>query len=96
MKSSMFERVLEILPWVPDTFLAQFPVSVKSLWWPARLRPKAEDVSAFGQHRKFPVHARKTSGTQGKVIFSHVIIFTCEDIMFSRESSPSISLVFIW
>ena len=30
------------------------------------LRPTAEDVSAFGQHRKFPPHARKTSGTQGK------------------------------
>ena len=28
------------------------------------------------------------------VIFSHVK-FTCEDIMFSRESSPGISLVFI-
>ena len=28
------------------------------------------------------------------VIFSHVI-FTCEDIMFSRESSPGISLVSI-
>ena len=26
----------------------------------------AEDVSAFGQHRKFPPHARRTSGTQGK------------------------------
>ena len=26
----------------------------------------AEDVSAFGQHRKFPPHARKTSGTQGR------------------------------
>ena len=25
----------------------------------------AEDVAAFGQHRKFPPHARKTSGTQG-------------------------------
>ena len=25
-----------------------------------------EDVSAFGQHRKFRPHARKTSGTQGK------------------------------
>ena len=24
----------------------------------------AEDVSAFGQHRKFLPHARKTSGTQ--------------------------------
>ena len=29
------------------------------------LRPTAEDVSAFGQHRKFPPHARKTSGIQG-------------------------------
>ena len=29
------------------------------------LRSTAEDVSAFGQHRKFPPHARKTSGTQG-------------------------------
>ena len=26
----------------------------------------AEDVSAFGQHRKFPPHARRTSGTQDK------------------------------
>ena len=41
------------LPWVPETFLARFPVSVKS------------SVLAFGQHRKFPPHARKTSGTQG-------------------------------
>ena len=31
------------------------------------LRLTAEDVStsAFGQHRKFPPHARKTPGTQG-------------------------------
>ena len=34
----------------------------KSRSW---LRPTAEDVLAFGQHRKFPPHARKTSGTQG-------------------------------
>ena len=25
------------------------------------LRPTAEDMSAFGQHRKFPPHVRKTS-----------------------------------
>ena len=25
-------------------------------------------MSAFGQHRKFPPHARKTSGTQGRII----------------------------
>ena len=29
------------------------------------LRPTAEDVSAFGQHQKFPPYARKASGTQG-------------------------------
>ena len=29
------------------------------------LRPTAEDVSAFGQHRKFPPYARKALGTQG-------------------------------
>ena len=34
------------------------------------LRPTAEDVSAFGEHRKFPLHARKTSGTQGNKIKS--------------------------
>ena len=45
-------------------------------------------ASAFGTREKPLVR-------QGKVIFSHVIIFSCEDIMFSRESSPSTSLVFI-
>ena len=50
-----------ILPWVPETFLARFP---RRSW----LRPTAEAVSALGQHRKFPPHARKTSGTQGRMI----------------------------
>ena len=36
------------------------------------LRLTAEDVSAFGQHRKFPPHARKTSGTQGSSLFEEV------------------------
>ena len=51
------------VPWVPETFLARFPVSVKSLQRPAR---KASPLvaSAYGQHIKFPPHARKTSGTQ--------------------------------
>ena len=49
------------IPWVPETFLAQFLVSIMSLWWPAS--PLV--TSAFGQYRKFPPHARKTSGTQG-------------------------------
>ena len=38
---------------------------LSSLYGDPRLRPTAEDVLAFGQHRKFPPHARKTSGTQG-------------------------------
>ena len=38
-------------------------------------RPTAEDVSAFGQHRKFPPHARKTSGTQGSILSICDIIF---------------------
>ena len=62
----MFFNVSGVLvPWVPETFLARFPVSVKSL-----LRPRAEDVSAFGKHRKFTPHARKTCGTQGRVLDS--------------------------
>ena len=36
------------------------------------LRPMAEDVSAFGQHRKFLPHARKTYGTQGSSLFEEV------------------------
>ena len=32
----------------------------------------AEDVLAFGQHRKFPPHARKTYGTQGSSLFEEV------------------------
>ena len=48
--------------------------SVLHLWvllpW---LRPTAEDVSAFGQHRKFPPHARKTTGTEGKGVLRTAI-----------------------
>ena len=57
-------QVNEGIPWVPETFLARFPVSA-SLYPRLWLRPTAEDISAFGQHRKFSPHARKTSGTQG-------------------------------
>ena len=48
------------VPWVPEIFLARFPVSVKT--W---LRPTAKGVSAFGQHQKLPSYARKASGTRG-------------------------------
>ena len=35
-------------------------------WVPETFLARFLDVSAFGQHRKFPPHARKTSGTQGR------------------------------
>ena len=44
------------LPWVPETFLARFRFLSSLYSDPLRrswLRPTAEDVSAFGQHRKF-------------------------------------------
>ena len=41
----------------------------------SRLRPTAEDVSAIGQHRKFPPHARKNSGTQGNVCLVFICLF---------------------
>ena len=40
-----------------------FSSAVSGFW----LRPTAENVSASGQHRKFPLHARKTSDTQGNL-----------------------------
>ena len=52
------------IPWVPETFLASFSVSVKSsdpreklshLWIP----PSAEDLSAGGLYRSIPPHAKK-------------------------------------
>ena len=49
------------LPWVPETFLARFPISVKLV------------ASAFGKHRKFTPHARKTSGAQGIIRRTGVI-----------------------
>ena len=36
-----------------------FSSAVSGFWFPVSV------ASAFGQHRKFPPHARKTSGTQG-------------------------------
>ena len=41
-----------VVPWVPETFLARFSGFFLA-------------ASAFGQQRKFPPHATKTSGTQG-------------------------------
>ena len=45
------------------------------------LLPTAEDVSAFGQHRKFPPHARKTSGTQ-RTCFFVFLCFTMFSLIF--------------
>ena len=41
-----------------------------------RLTAKFEDVSAFGQHRKFPPHAKKTSGTEGSRTNARILNFT--------------------
>ena len=52
------------VPWVPETFLASFPVSVKSsdpreklghLW----IQPSAENLPAGGLYRSIPPHAKK-------------------------------------
>ena len=53
----------ERVPWLPETFLrgVQFLST-----GPPLLLPTVQDVSTFGQHRKFPPHGRKRSGTQGR------------------------------
>ena len=52
------------VPWVPETFLESFSVSVKSsdlreklshLW----IQPSAEDLSAGGLYRSIPPQAKK-------------------------------------
>ena len=39
------------IPWVPETFLARFPVSVESLLWPARFS-RGFAARSFGLRRK--------------------------------------------
>ena len=53
------------LPWVPETSSAVSGFCQVFIYSDPRFaaRPK---MSAFGQHWKFPLHARKTSGTKGK------------------------------
>ena len=41
----------------------------------------AQDVSAFGQHRKFPPHARKTSGTQGTLFYHQSENMACTNCL---------------
>lgn len=58
------------VPWVPETFLASFSVSVKSsdpreklsLLW---IQPSAEDLSVGGLYRSIPLHVKPlvTQGT---------------------------------
>ena len=53
------------------------------------LRSTAEEVSAFGQHRKFPPHARKTSGTQGSACTTLIYLCVhCDDHFFIFFSFP--------
>ena len=64
----MLSVVSENLRWVPETFHALFPVSVKSYKWPAAFFAASPLVSsACGRHlAKAPRRTReKTSGTQG-------------------------------
>ena len=60
LESLEWDRPFSGLPWVPETFLARFPVSDSRYGSCLAAR-------GFGlcQHRKFPPHARNTSGTQG-------------------------------
>ena len=50
---------MELIPWVPETFITRFPVLVKPLFL-----TRAARGSAFGP-KVIPLRARKTSGTQG-------------------------------
>ena len=56
----------------------------------SRLRPTAEGVSAFGQHRKFPLHARKTSGTQGKAFAKSLTRWWNSVFLIDVEGKPEI------
>ena len=55
-------------------------------------------ASAVGRHRKFPPHARKTSGTQGNITSLHVFSFFLLPSLIlnsSLSSLLSLSLLFI-
>ena len=54
------------------------------------LRPTAEDVSAVGQHRRFPPHARKTSGTQGMETYKITKNCSVADYNYCLETNHSI------
>ena len=52
--------ILNIISWVPEVFLARFPVSIMSVLWPRRsCRPAGASAEYFR-----PPCARKSSGTQ--------------------------------
>ena len=59
---SNLERSTKALLWKGTGMIVFFG------WMPKTGYPGCQRLvaSAFGQHRKFPLHARKTSGTQGK------------------------------
>ena len=65
----------------------RFLSRLRSSW----LRPTAEDVSAFGQHRKFLPYARITSGTQRTCFFVFLCfsMFSLFFLMFSLFSSAT-------
>ena len=55
------------------------------------LRPTAEDVSAFGQHQKFPPDARKTFGTQDTQSAAQYIKHSCFIYLPSMSDIEEIS-----
>ena len=87
-KLSLSFPATRTLSCLPETFLARFPVSVKSF---SRLRPTTEDVSAFGQHRKFPPHARKKNLVPRVLVLASR--FACWSRVTSRDSPNKGELV---
>ena len=71
-----FVRFYSMIPWVPETFLARFPVSVKSVFSRGFvLRPKICRPSANTENS--PAPARKTSATQGNSMTTDLDFVLC-------------------
>ena len=71
-----FVRFYSMIPWVPETFLARFSVSVKSVFSRGFvLRPKICRPSANTENS--PAPARKTSATQGNSMTTDLDFVLC-------------------
>ena len=65
-----------------------FSSAVSGFWRVFAASPIAEDVSAFGQHRKFSPHAGKTSCTQGRRDLVEPFKKCHRDLGEIKETSP--------